>query len=58
MTKNGRERYALVDIPEYEKTQATIKLMGELAKGRKSGEENGWLSHEAVKTHFRENINE
>jgi hypothetical protein len=39
VTKNGRGRYALVDIADYEKTQATIKLMGELAKGRKSGEE-------------------
>lgn len=44
LTKNGRGRYAIVDIEEYEKTQATIKLMAELAKGEKSGEEKGWLS--------------
>ena len=28
LTKNGRGRYAIVDIEEYEKTKATIKLMG------------------------------
>ena len=39
LTKNGRGRYAIVDIKDYEKAQATLKLMNELAKGRKSGEE-------------------
>jgi len=54
LTKNGRGRYALVDINDYEKAQATIKLLGELNKGRKSGEEKGWLSQEDVKAHFKE----
>ncbi len=44
LTKNGRGRYAIVDIEEYEKTRATLKLMGELAKGELSGNENGWLN--------------
>jgi prevent-host-death family protein len=48
LTKNGRGRYALVDITDYEKTQATIKLMSELAKGERSGNEQGWLSIEDV----------
>lgn len=52
LTKNGRGRYALIDIADYEKIQAKIKLMSELNKGRKSGEEKGWLSHEDVKTYF------
>lgn len=34
LTKNGRGRYAIVDMQDYEKTQATLKLMNELAKGR------------------------
>lgn len=42
LTKNGRGKYAIVDIAEYEKTQAVIKLMGELTKGERSGKENGW----------------
>ena len=44
LTKNGRGRYALVDINEYEKTQATMKLIYELRKGEKSGIEKGWLT--------------
>ena len=48
LTKNGRGRYAIVDIEEYEKTQATIKLMTALAEGEKSGEEKGWFSIDDV----------
>ena len=32
LTKNGRGRYAIVDMQDYERTQATIRLMNELAK--------------------------
>lgn len=46
LTRNGRGRYAIVDINEYEKAQATIRLLNELERGRKSGEEDGWLSLE------------
>lgn len=48
LTKNGRGRYAILDMHDYEKNQATLRLMQELAKGRKSGEEHGWLTLEAV----------
>ena len=48
LTRNGRGKYAILDIQDYEKTQATLRLMNELAKGRESGEKNGWLSLEAV----------
>ncbi len=44
LTKNGRGRYAILDIQDFEKTQATLRLMNELAKGRKSGDEKGWSS--------------
>ena len=54
LTKNGRGKYAIVDIQDYEKTQATLKLMGELAVGRKSGETEGWLTPENVRAHFEE----
>ena len=43
LTKNGRGRYAIVDINDYERTQAKIQLMSELVKGEKSGREKGWL---------------
>jgi len=44
LTKNGRGRYAIVDIEEYEKTKAVLKLMGELANGEQSAKEKGWIS--------------
>ena len=52
LTKNGRGRYAVLDIQDYEKIQATLRLMGELDKGRKSGETEGWLSSEEMRDHF------
>lgn len=42
LTKNGRGRYAIVDMEEYERTRAVIKLMEELSKGEKSAQEKGW----------------
>jgi len=50
LTQNGRGRYAILDLEEYEKTQATIRLMNELAKGRKPGLEKGYTSLEEVET--------
>ena len=46
LTKNGRGKYAILDIHDYDRIQATIQLMNELAKGRKSGEKKGWLTLE------------
>ncbi|MBF7081570.1 type II toxin-antitoxin system prevent-host-death family antitoxin [Desulfallas sp. Bu1-1] len=44
LTKNGRGRYVVMDMQEYEKMQAKLKLLTELAKGEKAGRENGWLT--------------
>ena len=57
LTKNGRGKYAIVDILDYEKAKATIQLANELAKGKQAGEEKGWLSEEEVKTHIKERYN-
>lgn len=60
LTKNGRGCYAIVDITEqeeYEKTKAALRLMCELDKGRKAGEEEGWLSSNDVREHFRRKAN-
>jgi len=35
-----------------EKTQAMLQLLGELEKGRISGETEGWLSPEEVRKYF------
>ena len=55
LTKNGRGRYAIIAIDEYEnfeRTKAELQLMFELEKGRKTGEEKGWLSEDEVRAHF------
>ena len=53
LTKNGRGRYAIMDIQEYELCRATMELMEKLSAGARSGRENGWLSVGDVKQHFR-----
>lgn len=40
LTKNGRGRYVILDIEEYEKNMAVIKLMGELSKGEQSAKKS------------------
>ena len=53
LTKNGRGRYAIIDIQDYEEMKATLTLMNELAIGRELGEEKGWLSSDDVRAHFK-----
>jgi prevent-host-death family protein len=53
LTKNGRGRYVIFDLDEYDRAQATSTLFSELAKGEQSAKENGWLSAEAVEQAFR-----
>lgn len=56
LTVNGRGRYTIRDIAddeEFEKTKAMLRLMCELNEGRRSGEEEGWVSEEDVRAHFR-----
>ena len=58
LTKNGRGRYVIIDMQDYEKTEATLRLMNELNKGRRSGEQNGWISSDDIRAHFREKTDE
>jgi len=48
LTKNGRGKYVLLDMEDYEKTDASLKLLAELSKGRKVGEEQGWEAIEKI----------
>ncbi len=52
LTKNGRGRYAIIDLDEYEKTKATLALLSELTKGKKSGDKKGWIEFENIKKEF------
>ena len=57
LTKNGHGRYAVMDIEEYkeyEKMLAWRKLKTELVKGRRSGEENGWIDADEVRARLEE----
>jgi prevent-host-death family protein len=48
LTKKGRGKYVLLDIEEYEKMKATLKLLANLEEGEKSAREEGWLSADEV----------
>lgn len=50
LTKNGRGKFAIVDIEEYEKTKATIKLLSKLRDAEKAVQDGDeWLNDEQVK---------
>lgn len=56
LTVNGRGRYTIRDIEddeEFEKTKAMLRLMCELQEGRRSGEEEGYISSADVRAYFR-----
>ena len=52
LTKNGRGRYVIQDIGDYEKNESAIKLIIELEKGRISGEKEGWHTLEDIRKEF------
>ena len=43
LTKNGRGRYAVVDISAYDRLQSELKLVAALAEGEASARQEGWL---------------
>ena len=55
LTVNGRGRYTIRDIEEdeaFEKTEALLRLMCELNEGKRSGEEEGYVSSDDVRAYF------
>lgn len=50
LTKNGRGKFAIMDIKEYEKNQATIKLLEKLIKAENRVKSNNdWMDEDQVK---------
>lgn len=49
LTKNGRGRYAIIDMDEYEKLQAKIKLMSKLLEAEQAAKKDGWIDADDVK---------
>ena len=48
LTKNGRGRYAILDMEDYERMQATIRLLSALSTGEQSAKKDGWMDLEQV----------
>lgn len=48
LTCDGRERYAILEIEELRKL-ALAQLLNEIEEGRRSGEEEGWISAEEIR---------
>ena len=49
LTKNGRGKYVILEMEEYEKMNATIQLMSKLSEAEQSVKEHGWVSAEEAK---------
>lgn len=56
LTKNGRGCYVILDMEEYEKITAALKLMSELEKGERSAREKGWIDFSEVEKEFANDI--
>ena len=52
LTKNGTGKYVLMDIGDYGRLESALRLSYELQRGKRSGENQGWLSHEEMMSHF------
>ena len=51
LTKNGRGKYVVLDIEDYEKDRAEKKLLMKLQEAEEAvQEEDGWLSLEELKS--------
>lgn len=51
LTKNGRGCYAMLELQDYERMQASLELFGELSRGEKSAEK-GWWSSAKIKSNL------
>jgi prevent-host-death family protein len=54
LTKNGIEKYALVDIDEWQKMKATLSLFTEIQKGVLSLEQEGAMTIDELDAQFKD----
>lgn len=52
LTKNGRGRYVIQDIADYERTEAEQVLLAQLDYGRRVADERGALSTDQMRAAF------
>ncbi len=53
LTKNGIGKFAIIDIHEYEKLKASLKLISQLSQGEQAGKDKGWMSIDEVESALR-----
>jgi prevent-host-death family protein len=58
LTKNGRGRYAILDIADYQRYEAEQTLIDQLEHGRRSADERGTFSTEQVMSRFASHLGE
>lgn len=52
LTKNGRGRYAVVDIAAYERLNAELKLVSAIAEGEGCAMREGWIDAKSARKRF------
>lgn len=55
LTRNGRGRYAVIDIEDWERIEASAKLIAELDRGRASAAERT-ISVDEMRAHLAEKV--
>ena len=61
LTRNGHGAYSIRDMEDeenFQKAEAMIQLLCELNAGIRSAEDEGWISEDDFRTHFRNRKNE
>lgn len=61
LTRNGHGAYSIRDMKDeenFQKAEAMIQLMCELNAGIRSAEDEGWISEDEFRSHFRGKRNE
>lgn len=53
LTKNGRGRFAILTIDDYEKTRQKLKLLEALAEGEQAAAKGELYTLDEVKSYFR-----
>ena len=52
LAEDGKKRYVIMNITEYERLNATLKLLSELEKGEQSARDENWIDFSEVKKEF------
>ena len=58
LTKNGRGRYVIQDIADYERNEAERTMLAQLEYGRRTAQEHGTLTTEQLRDLFAERFDQ